>query len=276
MKGRPMRKTIVVKLALPVLVAVGLNATTTESYASFSPIGVGRTNYVQNFNSLASSGHSMTLPAGWSYANVGKNADNQNYLADNGTDNNGGTYSYGQQGSNNRAFGVLTDATGLTGIIGAEFQNQSGGSLNRLNISYTGEEWRLGKAGVQNLLQFQYSLNANGVNDSHATWINAPSLSFSTPNTSGVGAHDGTLAINQHQVAGSISFMNIPNNGYIWIRWQEVMTTQKGSPGDGLAIDNFSISAVPEASTNLAAFGALGLIGMTFWKRRYSLGLNRA
>jgi hypothetical protein len=156
---------------------------------------------------------------------------------------------------------------GNYGIFGASFQNAGPGPINRLNISYTGEEWRLGKAGVQNTLQFQYSLNASGMGDSHATWINVPSLSFSTPNTIGTGAHDGTSLVNQVPVSGSISFLNIPQGGSFWVRWTEVLADSKQA-GDGLAVDNFSLTAVPEASTYVAAFGALCLLGSALWKRR--------
>jgi hypothetical protein len=166
-------------------------------------------------------------------------------------------------GTGNRALGALTSG-GNDPIFGASFQNTGAGSLNRLNISYTGEEWRLGQAGVANTLQFSYSLNAKGVNDKLALWINVPSLGFTTPNVTGVGAHNGTLAANQTQIASAISFLNIPQGGTFWVRWQE---PPAGSPGDGLAVDNFSISAVPEATTLAAGFGMTFLLLFVSWNR---------
>ena len=243
-------KAKLLRIVLPAFVAAGF-ATTTESQASF--IQLGRTNYLQNFNTLNSSGKSKTLPPGWSIASQ----DGQVY-ADDGSASMANIYSYGLNGSSDRALGTLMSG-GNAPIFGASFQNAGPGALNRLNISYLGEEWRLGRAGVANTLQFSYSLNATGVNDMNATWINVPGLSFTTPNLIGAGAHNGTLSANQRQIASSINFLNIPQGGTFWLRWQE--PAKPGSPGDGLAVDNFSLSAVPEASSTLAAF-CWGLMGV--------------
>jgi hypothetical protein len=257
-----MRKTKYAKLSLLALIITS----TINIHASFIPLG--QTNYIQDFNSLASSGKSKVLPNGWSIQEYG-DEDNQ-IPADNGRMSLGGIYSYGASGSTDRALGTLTDSDGNSGIFGASFQNAGSRPINQLFISYTGEEWRLGVAGHQNRLEFQYSLNARGLTDHNATWLNAPALDFLTPNLMGVGAHDGNAASNQRLIASTISFLNIPQGGTFWVRWQEVGVAN-GKNGDGLAVDNFSISAVPEASTDLAAFAALILIGWTFWTKRHSL-----
>ena len=261
-----MRKTTFVKLTLSTLAVMGLGAMTTKVHASFIQL---TNDYIQNFDTLNSSGKSKSLPPGWAIASQ----DGQIY-ADNGSMSQANIYSYGPgpNGSSDRALGLLASGGNLP-IFGASFQNSGSGPINRLNISYTGEEWRLGLVGHANTLNFQYSLNASGVKDQNATWINVPSLSFTTPNLSGAGAHNGALAANQSQISGSISFLNIPIGQTFWIRWQEL---RPSSPGDGLAVDNFHISAVPEASTDLAAFGALTLIGATFWKKRRSLQTKTA
>ena len=251
-----MRKSKFIRLALAALVAVSFVTITTEVQASFIQL---TNSYFQNFDTLNSSGKSKFLPQGWSI----QSQDGFVY-ADNGSMSQANIYSYGLTGNNNRALGLLASG-GNTPIFGAEFQNASGGAINRLNISYTGEEWRLGVAGQANTLMFQYSLNASGVGDTKASWINVPSLSFTTPNLVGAGAHNGTLAANETQIASTISFLNIPKGATFWVRWQE---PKPASPGDGLAVDNFSLSAVPETSTALAAFGALGLVGGSLWKRR--------
>jgi len=246
------------RMALPAMVAVGLSGFITPLHASF--IQLGRTNYFQNFDTLNTAGKSKFLPPGWSIASQ----DGQIY-ADNGNMSQANIYSYGLPGSSDRALGALTSG-GNAPIFGASFQNAGPGPINQLHISYLGEEWRLGVQGRANTLQFSYSLNASGVNDMNATWINVPSLSFTTPNLTGVGAHDGTQAANQRQIASSISFLNIPQGGTFWIRWQEPKLSGQ-SPGDGLAVDNFSLTAVPEASTWGAALAAAGLLGIVLWKR---------
>src|SRR5215831_4495115 len=220
------------KVMLLAAVALGFCAVTTELQASF--IQLGRTNYLQNFDTLNSSGKSKTLPTGWAVF-----TQDSQINADDGNATQAGAYSYGNNGSSERALGLLIGKGNNPEYFGANFQNAGPGPINQLNISYTGEEWRLGQAGMANQLQFQYSLNAGSLNS--GTWINVPSLSFMTPNTTGVGAHNGNLAANQVPVAGTINFLNIPTGGTFWIRWQEVVNGT--SAGDGLAVDNFSLSA---------------------------------
>src|SRR5262245_36781296 len=185
-----MKKVTLFKMAAAAL-AVGFAALVSNS-ASAAFIPLGRTNYFQNFDSLVSSGKSKTLPTGWSIAQFG-NMDGQIY-ADNGNSTGGGVYSYGANGSSDRALGLLRSGgggnpnSGNWAMFGANFQNSSGGAVNRLNISYTGEEWRLGAQGRgPDRLQFQYSLNAGSLTS--GTWINVPGLDFLTPNLIGAGAH---------------------------------------------------------------------------------------
>jgi hypothetical protein len=259
-------KAKLLKMVFSTAVVAGICAMPIASQASLIPLGTG-TNYVQDFNTLATHGKSTSLPAGWSLKGLVNVGDF--YIADDGSSLNGGLFSYGvNMQDHNRALGINTQANGNSGLFGVEFQNASLGVINRLNISYTGEEWRLGVAGQRNQLQLQYSVNASSLTS--GTWINAPStLSFYTPNLSGVGQHNGTLGANQVPVSGSIGFLNIPAGATFWLRWQEIGPGGKNDiPGDGLAVDNFSLSAVPEASTFAAAFGALGLLGGTLWKRR--------
>jgi hypothetical protein len=224
--------------------------------AAFIPLG--RTNYFQNFDSLVSQGKSKSLPLGWAISSQ----DGYIY-ADNGNSTAAGIYSYGNTGSGNRALGVLNSGSSHD-IFGAAFQNTGSASINSLHISFTGEEWRLGSPGERETLQFQYSLNAGSLTS--GTWLNAPALNFSAPNLTGVGAHDGTLAVNQQQLAGTLSFLNIPVGATFWVRWEDGPTVST-APQDGLAIDNFSISAVPEVSTFFAALAATGFLGVVLWKK---------
>src|SRR6185503_10448274 len=121
--------------------------------------------------------------------------------------------------------------------------------------------------------QFQYSLNASSLTS--GTWINAPSLDFLTPNLTGAGAHDGNLSANQTQVGGSIGFLNIPVGGTFWVRWVDAQLPGGGAE-DGLAIDNFSISAVPEAATLAAGFCMTLLLAYVHLKRRGFCALKLA
>jgi hypothetical protein len=258
-------KSKLLKIALPALAALGFNAP--QVHATFIPLAATNNySYAQNFNTLPTSGkQNFSLP-GWAVSS----SDNKIYGDDGSSTTAGVIYSYGQAGSANRALGVI--GNNGNDIFGATFQNFGPGTINSLNISFLGEEWRLQSAGHQSgTLTFQYSLTANNLTAKDG-WINVPGLSFSAPNTVGVGRHDGTLAANQGNVASTINFLNIPSGATFWIRWQESLPNGV-NVGDGLAIDNFSLSAVPEASTFAAAFGALGLLGGTLWKRK-SLGAS--
>jgi uncharacterized protein len=261
-----MKRELLKKLMPLSVAALGL-LSCWDAHSAFIPLG--RTNYFQNFDSLVSSGKSKIMPLGWSFVEYG-NMDSQ-YNADNGSATSGGAYSYGNNGSSDRAFGSLRSGggggqnSGNFAVFGANFQNSSDGAFNRLNISYTGEEWRLGAAGRGvDRLQFQYSLNAGSLNS--GTWINVPGLDFLTPNLVGAGAHDGNLAANQTQISGSIGFLNIPVGATFWVRWVDAALSG-GGPEDGLAVDNFLIAGVPEASTWCGALAAIGLMAGVLWKR---------
>jgi hypothetical protein len=255
-----MRGKIALKMVSVLVLTLSAEGVMNCTRASLIQVGQGES-YFQDFDSLPSSGKSKFGLPGWA---IRQSQGGKQIGADDGSSSSGGIYSYGLDGSQNRALGILTDAKGRTGTFGADFQNAALAPITTLNISYTGEEWRLGVEGQQNTLEFQYSLNAKSLSDPKATWLNVPALSFLTPNLTDVGAHDGTLAINQTQIASTISFLNIPQGATFWVRWQETGVASN-TAGDGLAVDNFSLSAVPEVSTLLGAFAALGLLAAAVW-----------
>jgi len=57
----------------------------------------------ENYNTLASSGTSSTLPSGWYFVETGTNANVTPITADHGANTGGDTYSYGAKGSTERA-----------------------------------------------------------------------------------------------------------------------------------------------------------------------------
>jgi hypothetical protein len=248
-------------------VAAGFIAMPTSTRAAF--IELRGASYVQDFDSLPSHGAARHKPPGWATTEFGK--EHNPILADDGDKSIASAYSYGADLSTDRALGSL-QRKGDYGVFGAGFQNSSDGDITRLNISYSGEQWRLGAEGrAADRLQFQYSLDAHSL--SSGTWINAPSLDFLTPNLAGVGAHDGNLAANQTQVSSSICFLNIPVGGSFWVRWVDVALAEDG-PEDGLAIDDFSITAIPETATLAAGLGMTVLLGYILCKRYFSRGLH--
>lgn len=81
-------------------------------------INSGGTAYTQNFNTLANTGTSSTLPDGWEFLETGANA-NSTYTAGTGSSNAGDTYSFGSVAAD-RALGTLRSGN-LIPIIGASF-----------------------------------------------------------------------------------------------------------------------------------------------------------
>jgi endonuclease I len=192
--------------------------------------------YVQDFNTLASTGTASTMPAGWSFSESGTNA-NTTYTADNGGLNAGNTYSYGTTGSTERALGSIRSGS-LASMFGTGFTNNSTSTITTITINYTGELWRLGVAGRTDRLDFQYSLSATNI--STGTFTDENNLDLVTPNTTGTaGAIDGNLPVNRASKSFSIVGLNLAPGSTIWIRWADADVT---GIDDGLAIDDVTVS----------------------------------
>ncbi len=96
-------------------------------------------------------------------------------------------------------------------VSGAQFTNNTGYPIHALQISYVGEQWRLGAtAGRADRLDFQLSTNATDL--SSGSWTDYDLLDFSSPVTSGtVGALNGNAAANRAMLGHTITGLNIPN-----------------------------------------------------------------
>jgi hypothetical protein len=247
-----------------------------NAQAQFSLTG---TTYNQNFDSLGSAGTSLAGLTGWA---AGTNPPTQSASGDasgkvqgaiqnvptllvgTGSDNTGGNYNFGSTGSGERALGSLGSAS-KTRLTEFEFVNNTGKTISDLAISYTGEEWRLGKTGNDtstsqpDTLSFAYSVNGT------AFTLAGSSFNFVSPTTSGtVGALDGNVN-HTTNLGGTLTGINIANNATFYLRWIDPDST--GSD-NGLAIDDVALTAIPEPSTFLMV-GA-GLIGLLAIRRRRS------
>jgi len=215
--------------------------------------------YSQSFDTLASSGTSSTLPTDWAFSETGTGA-NTTYAADTGSSNGGNTYSYGSAASTDRALGGLQSGT-VVPTFGAQFKNDiTGGTTIDLTLSYTGEQWRLGTAGRTDRLDFQYSTTATSLTT--GTWIDVNALDFIAPVTAGtVGALNGNSTANRLAISSTFT-ITVAESANFWIRWSDLNAT--GSD-DGLAVDDLSITAVPEPSA--ALLGCLGVLGLLCRRR---------
>jgi endonuclease G len=226
------------KLASPVvillLLCLGVSADTSTPI-SITSVGSALT---EDFNSLASSGTSSVTPAGWGFAESSTNA-NTTYTANTGASNAGDTYSYGAAAlPGDRALGTLQSGS-LISTIGAQFTNNTGGTITALTITYAGEQWRLGAAGRVDRLDFQYSTNATGL--TAGTYVDVDALDFTAPVTTGtLGNLDGNASINRTLISSTITGLNIANQASFFIRWTDFNAS---GADDGLAIDDFSLTA---------------------------------
>lgn len=247
--------------ALLVLAAPAIAQQVGSGSVSLSASGMS-----ESFDGLASSGQSALLPDGWYFHETGSNADS-NYRAGNGSVGRafrnlpGDTYSLGPHGSGERALGAVQSGS-LTPTFGAAVQNDSGQTVDEIDIAYTGEQWRLGTSGRSDRLDFQYSLDANALLDGSATWVDVPALSFTAPVSVGsVGGLDGNAADNRVPIESTIAGLGLGAGETLWIRWRD---HDASGADDALGIDDLTLApggeppedTAPEVSATEPADGA--------------------
>jgi hypothetical protein len=207
--------------------------------------------YLQDFNTLASSGTSSSVPANWAFVESGSSA-NTTYTAGTGSSGTGDTYSFGSTSSTERALGELSSGT-LASTFGAGFQNNGTSPITRITLSYYGEQWRQASSTTDKL-DFQISFDATSITT--GTWNDIDALDFSQIHSGTAGLLDGNLSANR-QLKGVTDFLlssSIAPNGTFWIRW--VGSDATGFDA-GLGIDDFSINAIPEPSSVLLSGAAV-------------------
>jgi hypothetical protein len=189
------------------------------------------------FDELDTTGISQTnISRGIYFFELGSSA-NTTYAANNGGSSTGNTYSYGLPASSDRALGSIASASLSPNYLGAKIDNNTGTIINAVEITYIGEQWRIGSA-LADSLKFELSTDASSLNT--GTWFTYNSLNFNAPQNAGSGAAlDGNDPANRILINDEITgFGNIANGASFWIRWVDVDVT--GSD-HGLAIDSLSI-----------------------------------
>jgi predicted extracellular nuclease len=122
----------------------------------------------------------------------------------------------------------------VSSTLSASFVNTTGKVVYTAQIQFTGEQWRLGTAGREDRLDFEYS------QDGGTTWVEANALDFVAPVTTGTsGALDGNAAANSRAVSATLTGLNLAAGASLQVRWKDFNAT---SSDDGLAIDDVSVT----------------------------------
>ena len=221
------------------------------------------TAYTQNFDGLASTGTgtgtvtttgtsgskvaSVILSgslSGWYFVETTTNADGV-YTASTVSATAGDTYIYGASSSTERALGSIASGN-LLSRYGAQFTNNTGNTIDQLDISYVGEEWRFDPARgttIKDQITFEYSTDATSLTT--GTWTAVTALLYETTNLTGtVGTRNGNDAAYRTSLSNTITGINIATGQTFWIRFVDVNVS---GTDDGLAIDDFSLT--PKNST---------------------------
>ncbi len=240
---RLLRNAAVLSLfAAPIVAPAILNAQAISVSASGT--------YTQNFDTLANSGTTNAWTdnstiTGW-YAQ--RSGTGTTYIADTGSGNSGGLYSYGASGSTDRALGSVGSSNAAAGSFayGVVIQNSASSSLTFSSIAYDLEQWRLGAINkvTNDTVTFWYKIATSAATaltpTSNTGWTAVTALDAIAPLNSGTtGALVGNTNKTAISSASALSGITVSAGEYITFRWSD---PDHGGSDQGISIDNFSLS----------------------------------
>lgn len=245
------------------IAAIVASLTTLIPAPATAQILISSGSYTQNFDSLAVSGtgnlwaNNVTLP-GW-YASKTTSGDVTTYNSGTGSSVTGSLYSYGVAGISNvsdRALGSLASATPGDFAYGIRFINDTATIQTNIQISYTGEQWRVGANTAANTLAFSYRISNGVITNSDAgnanAWTSFPALDFVSPITSAsASALDGNSTANRQVFTGiSVVGASLAPGQELFIRWLDINDL---SNDHGFGLDDLTVSFTGGSSNPPAA-----------------------
>ncbi len=249
-------------------IALTIAAVTALSSAAHAQISYTGGTYSENFDSMGATG--TTTPPGWfagSGTATGAAVVTNTVAPGTGSASSGGNYNFGVAGVNpvtDRALGSLASVSTQRDTE-LHITNNAGFDITQFTLSYDGEQWRVGGTmSVANTLTLQYSMT--GLSGS---WVNMGSaFDFTSPIASATAsALDGNAAANRVSGIGGTYTPSTPilNGSTFFLRWAD---PDDAAADHGIAIDNFTFSAVPEPSVYMLLGVGLLFCGQRFLRRK--------
>ncbi|WP_242920500.1 T9SS type A sorting domain-containing protein [Pontibacter liquoris] len=165
-------------------------------------------------------------------------------IANPGTSNSGGLYSYGATNGADRALGSISSLKLGEFAWGLLLQNNTGDTIRSLDVSFYGEQWRISnKTAGQHQIAFFYAVSNDYTSFNLAPgadkkWTPYPELDFKGPKFyMAGGALNGNAPANRRLMAASIP-VTIPAGAYVMLRWKDADELEADH---GLAIDDFTL-----------------------------------
>lgn len=253
--------------------ALGLAAATASAQFSFDSIGQ---TYTEDFNEYR--GSAETLPDHMSVSwDVSRTSEPFQGV------NTGAFTAYNASSSSDYSFGIRerNPVDLRDGRLFFEFTNDTGEAITGFNVSYDVEAWFVGDRRNRIRLKYDDHLDTSTSPGGRATF---ETDIFSTDNPSPIGTLsgtdlDGSLADNRTTVSGFVDLLTLDDGTgnffgplapgeTAYFRWQFSNTDgDLGNLRSGLAINNVSITAIPEPSTVLLV-ALTGLVAFAGLRRR--------